>query len=827
MRIIIKYLLNNIKEKKMRSILVIFAILVSSALFFASNAIGTTTKETYIKRLSKYYGQADIMIYPRPGSPDHFFHSYILDDFKDSIEGYLGVLFASGKYHGSEDIDLGLYAVDLEELQQINPVILPDNFNLKDFSGPQIIINQVFAEKIQKKTGDFLDLDTNGIQKKLKIAAVIPPTGPLSEDPWNKNAILPFDYLSRIYHTNGRISQVYIKSKDHDKRMDLINRLTQTFPRLLPQETIREPDIENWTSQITMPFLIMVTLLLCTSIFIIFTSFQVICKERLPVIGTFRSIGATKWDTSWLFIIEALFYGITGGLIGIALGFVILYMMTWISLPQWLKDEELKIFFTNDQLISSFFLAVLISMVSSLIPILTSSRIPPKDVILNTVQHKAMNKKKRLIAGIILVVLGLLLPYLVQKELILFVTIISMIMLVAAVIQLSPFLSSFFINFIQKIYLVIFGNLGVLSAKNLKDNAGMQHNISLLAIGISSLLLIYTISTSVNIQITDLFKKANFEIMVWSGRMNLNFENTVRGLDGVKETYGIYDKWSTEIEGMYGDISSLQGIDTSRYNDFWQYHIPNKNKLFKTLDNGRNIILGIALKQQFDLELGDIITLKMDKGPREYRIIGFFDTLWNSGSHGLISQRFFKMDNNAKYYSDLYVRTEKKPEDVIQIIKNRFARSRANAQTIDEMAKLNKDANNQMFILLQGFSIMALVIGVIGVINNFILGFIERKKSLALLRTVGLSQTQMIKMIFIEALTQGLIGGIAGLLSGCLMIVIVPRLLTAMELYLPLVYSPFLFIIFLFAGAIICMAASISPALRSKKLNTLEALKYE
>lgn len=63
------------------------------------------------------------------------------------------------------------------------------------------------------------------------------------------------------------------------------------------------------------------------SVFIIFSSYKVITLERLPVIGTFRSIGASEKTTTKILLLESLIYGITGGLLSIPLGYGILKLI--------------------------------------------------------------------------------------------------------------------------------------------------------------------------------------------------------------------------------------------------------------------------------------------------------------------------------------------------------------------------------------------------------------------------------------------------------------------------------------------------------------------
>jgi putative ABC transport system permease protein len=94
-------------------------------------------------------------------------------------------------------------------------------------------------------------------------------------------------------------------------------------------------------------------------------------------------------------------------------------------------------------------------------------------------------------------------------------------------------------------------------------------------------------------------------------------------------------------------------------------------------------------------------------------------------------------------------------------------------------------------------------------------------------RSVGMSKLQTIKMIFVEALTMGLIGSVSGVLSGMLMIISGAGLLRSLEMETKIHYSAEQLILCMIFGIIISVIASIWPALKSSKLNLMEAIKYE
>lgn len=69
MNLILRFLLRNIAEKKGRTVLIVLSVMLSSALLLATTGMTTTMKDLFARRLSQYYGSAQILIHSERGSP--------------------------------------------------------------------------------------------------------------------------------------------------------------------------------------------------------------------------------------------------------------------------------------------------------------------------------------------------------------------------------------------------------------------------------------------------------------------------------------------------------------------------------------------------------------------------------------------------------------------------------------------------------------------------------------------------------------------------------------------------------------------------------------
>ena len=831
MGIILRFILRNIREKKLRSVLIIFSVALSSALYFGTTGMSTTIQKMYITRLRQYFGTAEIMVFSRdPENPaNRFFSRVIPREFVPRIEYSVGGAQANAQLKTEDEIvDLTVHGFDFPELQMMNPVTLIDAKALFPFSGKMVIIGLHTAEKYGFSVGDSVRIDIQGGTHRFRIAGIAESTGFLTDDGLNTAMIVPLSTIASIFDARGRVSMVYIKAKNPDDSEQLRKDMVSGMKRHFVRETVSREDIAQWAQDTAIPFRIMLVLTLAMSVFIIFTCFQVITIERLPVIGTFRSIGATRRTTDAVLLSEAFLYGVIGGVIGGALGIGVMYIMTYLNTGGWLSQTGIQLSFTPWQLIQAFLLAVILAAGSALIPIIRVSRLPVKDVILNTVAHAKGRPLRRLIAGFLFLAVGMITPFFVPISVSLVVISICILFVLASIVLLVPFITGQFSRLLQKVYQLFFGNVGLLASRNLSNNRSILHNIALLAIGISSLYMINTISGSVMKSLANLYRDAEYDIQVWAWPPDKNLEMKIRTVPGVTETYGIYGAYGIKLPEHNDEITFVHGIDKDKYGEYWDVHTTGeRDSLFSRVQLDRYIVLSYTLQRRLDLSAGDVLLLDFGRRKNEYEIIGFFNTLMWNGNYGLIGERFLKLDSGQRYYSDLYVKTDRSPDEVAESIRTKLARKRPWVTTMSEMESRDRESNSDMFFVLKGFSFMTLLIGIVGVLNNYLLSFLERKRSFALFRSVGMSKRQSVKMVFLEALSGGLVGGFTGLIAGLLILAIVPQLFDALRLPVLIVYSGSAGIVFVVIGMLISLCASVVPALKTSKLNIIEALRYE
>lgn len=831
MGIILKYMLKNLYEKKMRTFLILLAIALSTGVFFASLAVSDSLMETITMDLRGYYGDSDLVIRPSEKSASRYFYTAGAEKHGDKLEYIIGELGSEAYYRprNNEEVNFYIKGIDLEELDRMNPFSLEKQWELYPFEGRKLVISSITAEKYGIKPGDTIDLEIGEGRYKFKVCGIAAPTGHFKGSSDQANGVIPRETLSAIADARGKVDTIYVKLKNPGQKQQIIEALSQEYKNYSVEEPFPYEMLKAQTREISMVFMMLSSVVFFMSLFIVYSSFKVITAERMPVIGTFRSMGATGRTANFMLVGESVLYGCIGGILGNGLGIGILYLMAYIMERMVSSDAGIAfdavIAFSPAQVVISLLAAIVLCVLGSIIPILRILRIPVKDIVLNFMQKPEGRRTWRLIAGIVIICIAFALAFVEADELRPAAAAAGMVLSLIAVIMLVPYVTNVFIAVFSGIYTYIFGSIGVIAVKNLKNNRNILGSISMLTIGISSLLMINTAGYDSVVSINDMYKNTKYDIEVYSWRADRNFTRLIRNVEGVSDVYGDYSFYHVELEDNEEYISEIMGIDRMKFLDFFNISMEGDPvEAFAKLDEERSLLISESLQETLKVEVGDYVRLKTNTGAKAYKIIGTFQKLIYSGQNcALASDRFIKSDMKAEGYSTVYVRTGKAPEAVAQSLRDEFSRWDPYITTMEERKNEYIESNKQSMLLMSGFSVLASVIGIFGILNNLMLSFIERKQSLAVFRSIGMSKRQMIRMIFIEAATGGLIGGMVGVLGGVILITMIAGVNYAGEIHYPWTS----FGLYMLAGAAIMLIASVSPAVKTSRLNIIDEIKFE
>lgn len=101
--------------------------------------------------------------------------------------------------------------------------------------------------------------------------------------------------------------------------------------------------------------------------------------ERIKEIGTIRCLGAMSWHVVEIFLLEAMFLGLVGGLVGGVLGLLVTYVYAIITYSWALVKDAITVPIILEQMGWALGLSMVLCVVSSIYPVYFAAKLEPAD----------------------------------------------------------------------------------------------------------------------------------------------------------------------------------------------------------------------------------------------------------------------------------------------------------------------------------------------------------------------------------------------------------------------------------------------------------------
>lgn len=824
MKIILKYIFTNVKERKTRTAVMLLSILLSTTLLFVSFSIGASYENAQRKMARGMAGSATLSVSAADGGID-----FSVLPKLSSISASVGMLESSALYHENgyyETIDL--IAADLTQLNQINPPRLANGGEITDFTGNQVILPDRFTSKYGIKAGDTITLQIGGQPITLEVSEIAAYDTVFLRHTRGATALLPLSTLSELLGKTDGYTEILIEPAGGTTTAELKNELAAALPdgEYKVSEVVNEAQITADARQKSMPFFLISFFSLTMSVFIIYSSYKVITLDRLPVIGTFRSIGATQKAMTHILLLESALYGVMGGLIGIPVGTVVLKLILQGMGQSLSQGIEIPIVISPFSIIFSFAIAVVVSLLSAWLPVRRASRLPIKNVVLGNVEEKHIPRRFIVGAGVALFVISVILPKLASGNMLYLAGGFSLLGLIAATILIVPLLTNLISVGLEYFYGAVLGNEGRLAARNMRDNKNTSQNITLLFISISAVIAITVIGNFVTTYVSDVFNGAELQGFA-DGYMEPDFVERVKDMDGIEKVLPVF-VYENRMQADGMTFSRLEATDNLEwYSSMLALHYTEKSmeeKAVLAFDGERAILLSESCMERTGFDIGDTLSLNCGTGQNDYLVVGSFKSR-ATDVEALISSTYAVSDFDVSAY-DFLAYTAADPDAIMVQIRDLFGETSNWSRTVEEF---NTDALSTVGAFLQPMHSMTyfiLLLAAVGIINNLLINYIQKRRSIAMYKSVGLSNRQNMKMTLIEGLSSGLIGAVIAIFVSymeiqTIFLVAGPKISMVPEL------DAVTFLIAGGMGMIVTLLGSAVPIFKSRRMKLVEEIKFE
>ncbi len=836
MFILLKYTFKTMWEKKFRTFLIVLAIALGGGLFIASMSLTDSIMATYTKTMKAFQGDVDFSISPDwENDKGNNFAIAKAQRVTKSLDAIVPMEYSSATYQKNPNekmTNITIVGYNIQDYMKINEIEAVEG-NVLDMTDQSIILSKKTADELGIKAGETVTFVFDGkTKRKLKVAATVKSKGVFIAESQQCVALMPYDTIAHYNRTKkGKTNSLYIKVANKADKPEIMNQLTEIYSEQSIRDESDFTELASQLSVIQIPFVLMTFVVVFMSVFIIYSSFKVIMLEKLPHIGTFRSVGASKKKMNRVLMLESILYGTIGGICGVLLGkgFINLFAPILINMMMQGIDVDAQATVQQSTCINGFILCEVIAIGSTIIPIKQISKMSLKDVILGGGNQKEIKYFKSTLIGVVLIVAGLFMVKSFEGSAKMIVSVLGMLFAIIGIIKVVPILVAILSEILSIIFKFIFGNVGFLASKNLKQNKSVLNSITLITIGISILIAIGTMTSNVETQVVDFYDTVfNCDIEAYIGMMDKTTVSKIKAMKNVKQVVPYANSQFTVKEfnnsSAYAYAADLDFVDAVNL-DF----DGDPEQLMHELYQGRNVIVNNSMKRKYNLKKDDVITVDYGQGKKakQFKIVGFYECQFQLDM--LMPLKYYKMDMQDPYYGGAYIKLydHSQADALVAELEEKFADNGTWIRTIAQQKQDNMQSNAMLMGMISVFGFLAALIGVVGIINNLMVSFIERKKQLGMMRSVGMSKWQLLRMIFIEGLGSGLCGAIGGVLGGMLVCIFFGGILEAMESGVTLTITPSVFPVYFIGGMLVTVIGSIIPARGGMKLDIVSTIKCD
>jgi putative ABC transport system permease protein len=844
----------SLRARPLRSLLTAAAIVLGVGMVFGVLLLVGTIHSTFDRLYDSIYGKTDIVV-----SGEQSIGS-LPDGAIDRVRAVEGVSSASGNIwsvfrtvdergHVDRATDAQIYVVGVD-YRQPDTTDAVHKDGRRPASGREIEVQQGWAAEHDVAVGDDLPLSTPSGIVELRVVGTYEFAGGLDLGGYG-TASMPIAAARTIMDKPGIWDEISVVVEDGAAvdavRARIDAQLADGVEVLTPES--KGDELQDQLASFDVVLYFFSGIALFVGAFLILNSFNMTILQRIRELGTLRALGASRGRIARSVLTEALVLGAIGSVVGLGLGVAL--ALALVRAMQSFGMPVSTIEYGVMPVIAAIITGLVATVAGAAWPAFRAGRIPPVRALIGGASTRRPPGARRAIAGTAVFVPGLVISGLFwfgdtsEGGLLAAVGGIgSTLVMFLGMVLLAPFIVLPLTHALARPLRAVMPAEGRLAADAAHANpARTAATASTLLVALSVVVVNATMASSFLGTISDELDKRFARDLTVQPVAYTEYGGPQPGLSGrlrrqiaaMPETGAIARRRSiylSELPGGGGD-GLVVAYDPYEYDrvDPFDYEGAARDSVLRGLAAG-GVVPSKGYAKAQGLEVGDRVALEGASGSSTARVVGIADT-YDGGGYTLQ----MSLDTIAGIYglhSDAQLAVKAASPDVRDALAARvdalLEREYQGMEALSnaEIKQQTEDVVNQQFGFFNAIVAMAVLVGMLGIVNTLSMSVLERTREIGVLRALGASRWRVRRTMANESLLISIAGTLSGIAAGLLVAVVWILALRAntfpgLAIKLPTGMLAAIAVL----GVVMGVVAAILPARRAAKLDPLGALLYE
>jgi len=809
MSIILKHILRTIRKNRMAGVLIIISLMISTAIIYLNLNIQNDLVAVSKSLFNGIYGGYDISIEQSDTGID------INDSAFEECQ-ILPLKYGAGVYNSdSAEAPATIINIASDWEQAVDSGIVTLESGNLPTSTDSVGITQKKATYYKLQIGDTITVVTEDGTTDYTITCIYSSIGFFADEKRE------FIELLTAFDDTESADIIYADTDGIGKAEEIADNWKTQFPEWEISLTDEGASADKHMGDIRRILGIMLAMSVMMGYYVISSVSTMMLEGRLPEIGTFRSVGASRRTMNLFLLIENILYGIIGGIVGVVIGEGLRVLLRIVYYHTSQAEHTITPLFV----LIGFAFSVVMQIGITAVTLIKTGRRSIKDTIFTTSAVKTEISPIIAPLGLACIIIAAAM-HLLNVTYIFWLNTLALVLAVFGCICIVPVVIRFYCKRISRRLMKRGSSTLFLSFKNLYASR-IDISSAILTAAVTALsLVIFLCTVSVSAFYERYADNYPYDIFIKSLHQmgeNYDFVAELEGVEAMRVEY-----WDFCDPIINGTEHTLCFVRRGGYSN----GIEVSESLLESLQNGHTIV-DEAFAKKNGMRKGDILTIELGDTSFELMI----DDYCNSGIFN--SKRATLMMTEADY--DQYVThspallgiylSEDASEDemltelstaIYQKVGENVSVNSKNAYLSGELDK-SKDTL-AVFAVIPAFTV---ILAVIGLVNNQIISYQRKRREYAVLYSVAMNRKQLGRMVFAEVVLTFTFGSLCGIAMSLWLVRIVRDILYGLISYVEINYDMVkIGIIFIGALSLLCLTAII-PGRMAKNTNVVEEIKYE